>query len=525
MNTWFWEKITISGSSLPTSREGHSFLYDSSTHNWILFGGVGTSRINEALLLDTSSRQWKQISKSKPPLERAYHISWIDSESNKMYIFGGQGSKREPMYDMHALSINIGKWIKLGPSERPAGRIHSAGCILNSNLYLFGGASAPYDMLNNDLWAFSYKEINWTIAEKEGHCPGWIELKTNTPPYKRKGHTMLANNSTIYIFGGFNGTEYFNDLCCISPPNLTWYYPHTFGQSPSPRAFHSSTVTSSSKMVIFGGKGLMQKNNTELLYDVYILDLKDLYWSSPFIAGFYPSSRQGAGMSWGINASSSEQILIIGGIGKGYSGMDLFNLKEREIDSNTQWHLEDIGSGQLKYQASTESTLLSNRKKIRDLEGRIYMLQEKGSFLEDDIITLKGKLEKEEHEKNKMKTDFKSISRKVKSEMKTNQKQVRKNEIISGLIERKISVYQNRIERLSSTLKEIETFLVIMDSAFYDTISLNNISSEFLNFTKSRMDEISERKKSHQLALAILKDWYEKNIAYEDELFSLSNHK
>ena len=50
-------------------------------------------------------------------------------------------------------------------------------------------------------------------------------------------------------------------------------------------------------MIVFGGKGPLGQKTSEVLNDVYILDMKDKYWSSPFIGGFYPSNRYGAGMA------------------------------------------------------------------------------------------------------------------------------------------------------------------------------------------------------------------------------------
>ena len=514
MNTWFWECLPIKGSSLPTSREGHSFTYNPSTRCWILFGGVNASRSNEALSLDTSLNEWKALSKSNPPLGRSYHISWLDSASQILYIFGGQGPKREPMYDMHALLLNSGKWIKLGPSERPAGRIHSAGCIFGNSLYMFGGATAPSGMPNNDLWGFNHLEINWSAAERDGQCPGWAEIACASAPLERKGHTMVSDKNSIYVFGGMSGSTYYNDLCCLKPPSFQWFTPHTFGQGPSPRAFHASTVTTNSKMIIFAGKGYGTRAQSDLLCDIYILDLQDLYWSSPFIAGFYPSMRYGAGIAWGRNVNNFEQILIVGGIGIGYAGMDVFNLQEKEVDSGALWHLEDVESGKLKFQASTQTTLLSNRRKIRDLEGQIYVLQEKSSFVEDDIYTLHGKLEVENNTKEERNKTFIEITKKIKSEYRRSTKEIKRSCRIKELGDRKIVNLENRISMLGTVLKEIESFLVVMDSSFYDTISIN-LSNEFRTFTTERMEEISERKKCHHSALAYLRKWYERSLTAE----------
>lgn len=518
MHVWFWEKLELQGSELPTSREGHSFQYNSHDQEFVLFGGVSSGRSSESLSFDSSTGLWKKLSKSKPPLERAYHVSWIEPLKNRLFIFGGQGTKREPMYDMHSLCIRTGRWTKLGPLEKPSGRIYSAGCVLRDYLYLFGGSTHPSYMVTNDFWAYPYGEVDWKAAEKENHLPSWIQIDTYNTPESRRGHTMLPYLNTIYIFGGFNGKICLNDVNCISPPDNNFIVPHIFGQSPCPRAYHSAAITENSKMIVFGGKS----SNNELLCDVFILDLIDLYWSSPFIGGFYPSPRHGAGISYGKNKKNFNQILIIGGIGNGYVGMDVFNLVEKVIDSNTEWHLEDLQSGKSKLQTSTQSTLLTNKKKIRDLEGQNYLIQEKSGFLDDEIFTLNGRIEEKDSEKAEMHQIYNDIKKKLTKSIKSCKKTstTYKNQI--SLKNQKISTLSQRFDILSGVLKEAESLLVTLDSYFYEIISCN-LQDEFKNFSQERMEEISERKKSHSFGLMQLQSFLIQSFESESLLSQKSD--
>lgn len=513
MNVWFWEKVETLGSELPTSREGHSFIYCPNKREFLLFGGVSCGRTSQALCFDSVTGLWRNLNNSKPPSERAYHVCWVDTSSDRLYVFGGQGAKREPMYDMHSLCINSGKWIKLGPLEKPSGRIHSAGCILRDHLYLFGGSTHPSNMLTQDLWCYPFLEVDWKAAEKENHHPSWFLIETLNAPECRKGHSMLAFINTIYIFGGFNGKNCLNDVCCISPPDSTFNYPYIFGQGPCPRAYHSASITENSKMIVFGGKN----SKNELLCDVFILDFIDLYWSSPFIGGFYPSPRYGAGLACGRNRKNVEQILIIGGIGNEYMGMDVFNLVDKIIDSNTEWHLEDLQSGKRKLQTSTESTLLTNKKKIRDLEGQIYLLQEKSGYLDDDIFMLKGKLDEQLSEKLEMQKIYRNIKKTLTDSIKHSQKSSENISKLTSLHSKKISCFQARVDYLSSLLKETESLIVTLDSFFYEIIT-QNLQDDFKNFSQERMEEISERKNSHTYGLLMLQSFLEHNFREELEL-------
>ena len=183
----------------------------------------------------------------------------------------------------------------------------------------------------------------------------------------------------------------------------------------------------------------------------------------------------------------------------------MFTLEEKTVEANTLWHLEDLQSGKLKHQVSAESTSLSNRKKIRDFEGQIYMIQEKNSFIEDDIFTLKGKIEIENNEKVHTEKRFKDLSKTLKTEIKNTNFSISKFKKLSRLKGKKIKNLELRVSELAVVFREIESFLIIMDNLFYDTISLNITNNAFATFGADQLEEISERKKSHEEALILLR--------------------
>lgn len=267
-------------------------------------------------------------------------------------------------------------------------------------------------------------------------------------------------------------------------------------------------------MIIFGGKSHGDSAHSELLCDIYVLDLADLYWSTPFIAGFYPSPRYGAGLASGKNINNFEQILIIGGIGRTYAGMDLFSLGERTTDSHTQWHLEDMQSGKNKYQAATESMLLSNRRKIRDLEGQIYTLHDKSSCLEDEICLLQAKLEMEVMVNSDTVVMYKRLSAGLRDGIRGVREGIKKCSKEVERQEGKIRLVEGKVNQLERNFKETESYLATLDCAFIDIISINT-REEFLKLPQDRLDEIAESRKAHQIALSSFKDWYQTSLDQE----------
>ena len=56
----------------------------------------------------------------------------------------------------------------------------------------------------------------------------------------------------MFIFGGFNGKDYFNDLHILDLEIMAWSTPNTSGPVPSLRFGHSSILIGSN-LVIHGG--------------------------------------------------------------------------------------------------------------------------------------------------------------------------------------------------------------------------------------------------------------------------------
>ena len=94
----------------------------------------------------------------------------------------------------------------------------------------------------------------------------------------RWGHTSIVYNNKIYIFGGFDGNNYLNDLIEFDISSMKiksiMYSNKNFIDIPSPRSNHTACLYDSNKLLIFGGNGL-----DSLYADTYILNLDDFNWT------------------------------------------------------------------------------------------------------------------------------------------------------------------------------------------------------------------------------------------------------
>lgn len=74
------------------------------------------------------------------------------------------------------------------------------------------------------------------------------------PPARRYGHTMVAFDRHLYVFGGAADSTLSNDLHCFDLDSQTWsvILPATESFVPSGRLFHAAAVVGDA-MFIFGG--------------------------------------------------------------------------------------------------------------------------------------------------------------------------------------------------------------------------------------------------------------------------------
>jgi len=109
----------------------------------------------------------------------------------------------------------------------------------------------------------------------------WIKPRiSGTPPPARYGHSAVLAGARIIIFGGKGSNTVFRDLHALDPLTMTWFQGPEGGGAPAARFDHSANLVNGTKMVIFGGW-----NGTDFFNDVFVLDLQMMAWSKPNTSG------------------------------------------------------------------------------------------------------------------------------------------------------------------------------------------------------------------------------------------------
>ncbi|RMD42570.1 hypothetical protein DV735_g2542, partial [Chaetothyriales sp. CBS 134920] len=260
-------------SEAPGPRVGHASLLVGNA--FIVFGGDTKMDDSDVLddtlyLLNTSSRQWSRASPPgpRPPGRYGHTLNIVGS---KIYIFGGQVEgyffNDLVAFDLNALQNPNNQWEFLMQNDddntstatRPAPRTNHTMISYNDQMYLFGGTNGT--IWFNDVWTYDPKSNTWTQLD----CIGYI-------PAPREGHSAALVNDVMYVFGGRTeeGTD-LGDLAAFRISSKRWYTFQNMGPSPSPRSGHSMTAFGKQIIVVAGEPSSAPRDANELSM-VYVLD-------------------------------------------------------------------------------------------------------------------------------------------------------------------------------------------------------------------------------------------------------------
>ena len=251
-NTTFVDK---NPSGPPVARYGHSGVL-TDDNRLIICGGEKTSGtsglLNDTWSYDTSNNSWTELHSGSgtAPSGRLHHkCVYFD---NTMYLFGGtidntNDDTSDQLWKLD-LSSTPYTWSAITPTgSKPGKRARHILEIEGNQIYLFGG-SAPYPSPTttyDDLWRFNTSSLEWD------------QLSTPTGK-KRYAHSSLLTADNIYIFGGYDGSNYLNDIMKYNITLDTWdtsfYSGGTPGTSVPPKLQYSSfDVLTDHCFFIFGG--------------------------------------------------------------------------------------------------------------------------------------------------------------------------------------------------------------------------------------------------------------------------------
>jgi hypothetical protein len=232
-----------------TRRKGHSAVYDNARGRMIVFGGDNGTQLADAWELSLGKAPtWTRLAPTGAPAARALHGAVYDPTRDRMVIFGGRGTS--PMNDTWELTFS-GElaWHQLAPTGTPPSPREDVSAVFDGTrgrMLVFGGADLGG--VYNDLWSLSLVGT-----------PAWTKLTpAGTAPTARGAAHMVydAEHDRVIVYGGFDNLFLpLGDAYALTfGTTPTWTKLAPSGTPPSPRFAAASLYDAArSRLLLSGG--------------------------------------------------------------------------------------------------------------------------------------------------------------------------------------------------------------------------------------------------------------------------------
>ncbi|XP_052866120.1 LOW QUALITY PROTEIN: kelch domain-containing protein 3 [Anopheles cruzii] len=216
-----------------------------------------------------------------------------------IYSFGGyctgEDYRSNSAIDVHGLNTHSMRWSSIPPMEDENGvpckypevpfqRYGHTAVAFEKKVYLWGGRND--EIVCDILFCFDTATRKWSSPPVTGTVPG-----------ARDGHSACVYGARMYIFGGFEESidKFSCDVYYLDLRTMHWTYVNTLGEPPSYRDFHSATVVNE-RMYVFGGRSdaVAPYHSQEEIYcpKIKYLDFKTECWQTPKTTGEIPLGRR-----------------------------------------------------------------------------------------------------------------------------------------------------------------------------------------------------------------------------------------
>jgi len=303
--------------SMPSARYSSAISYDLNFSSAVLFSGKDdSSAIKDLWIYSPSKKTWTQKSIPSEVSERFGHC-FINIGSGKFLMFGGL--KDDYLNDTYIYDLGANSWTKKNFSVQPSSRAYFSVCFSSETkrVYLFGGTNGIEYF--NDLWYYDVENDSW------------VYVLVGSSPSARKGHQIAFNpkNKKILLFGGYGETGRFSDLWVFDTQTTQWQKidPLPSGEKPSARQdFVFQYLPEIDRFILFGGQ-----DSTGLKQDTWLYNQDTNEWST---AGHSPSPNSRSQLTGFVYNNS--QLYIFGG----YTGSATSDLWRYTVRSSGTFVLE-----------------------------------------------------------------------------------------------------------------------------------------------------------------------------------------
>ena len=119
---------------------------------------------------------------------------------------------------------------------------HAAAIVDGASLFVYGGWDGSVELGDLHRLDLRASPMAWSRVTASG-----------TPPAPRHFHNMVALNRRLYIFGGFDGSQWRSDVVALDLDTMSWVAIAPPGPRPGARASSTLAVLEGDKLVLFAG--------------------------------------------------------------------------------------------------------------------------------------------------------------------------------------------------------------------------------------------------------------------------------
>ena len=353
-----WEAL-LPGGSIPSTQYLHAAVWSDVADGFYIFEGstIGAF-LNNVYLYYHKANQWEALSPngSIPSGRHLHTVVWSDV-ADGFYLFGGNH-----LNDLYLYHRWANEWEALSPSGSiPSGRGgHTAvWSDVADGFYIFGGST--FGTSFSDLYLYSRKANSWEALSPRGIIPG-----------VRYGHTAVWSVMAdgFYIFGGYGGGNYLNDLYLYSREANKWEELLPGGSIPSGREHHAAVWSvMADGFYIFGGRD----NNSNILNDLYLYSREATRWETLLPEGSIPSARYGHTTLW---SDVADGFYMFGGqdvVGNRLNDLYLYHPQTTTTTTLTRTTVTSTSATSSTVTTTSRTSTTRTEKRVDRSDNRIFM--------------------------------------------------------------------------------------------------------------------------------------------------------
>ncbi|KAJ2391739.1 hypothetical protein H4S02_001171 [Coemansia sp. RSA 2611] len=252
--TMFWTRMRTSGDEVPPCR-----AHTATAVGYRLFvfgGGDGTQYFSDLYVLDVRTCVWTRAPLVGPaPSSRRTHTCFY--YNGFVYLFGGGDGHRalNDLWRVRAEPDANGAyaWEEVETTGgRPFPRGYHTSTLVGNQVVVFGGSDGQECFGDTSL-------LNLDTLE-------WAHVPID-PPLTRLAHTATLVGMYLFVICGHDGSDYSSQVLMLKLDTLKWETRTIYGKAPQPRGYHACALQDG-RLFVHGGY-----NGQEVFDDLYTLEL------------------------------------------------------------------------------------------------------------------------------------------------------------------------------------------------------------------------------------------------------------